>query len=266
MYLQYFGLKHDPLGKNIHELVAHEQYNSLKNKLDWLLQTKGIGLVVGDTGTGKTTAIRKWTENLNPMAYKIIYQSDNHFRAFDIYCQLADNLGLEKYHRYCKLWRVLKQELLTLHDDKQLIPVWILDEAHLLPANFLVQLPAFLNFSFDTRDIIIIILIGLPQLSATIKRSIYSALNSRILFNFHWQPLEDFKSFSSFVSTAFQLAGKQETIVSQSGLKIIHLAAKGRLRDSHKIITHSLQLAADAKLNHLPDDIIENALANLKVI
>ena len=265
MYLQHFGLMHDPLGKNIRQTVADEQYGVLANKLNWLLQTKGIGLVTGDAGTGKTTALRKWTEALNPMIYKIIYQSDNHFRAFDIYCQLADNLGLERYHRYCKLWRVLKQELLSLHDDKQLTPIWILDEAHLLPINFLTQLPSFLNFNFDTRDVMIIILIGLPQLSAVLKRSVYSALKSRILFDFYWQPLDDFASFRKFVISAFRQAGKEEVIISDSGLKLIHLASTGRLRDTHKIITQSLQLATEAKLNHLPDNLIESAVANLKL-
>ncbi|MHA2039260.1 MAG: AAA family ATPase [Promethearchaeota archaeon] len=265
MYLQHFGLTHDPLGKNIRKTVADQQYHLLANKLNWLLQTKGIGLVTGDTGTGKTTALRKWTKALNPMLYKVMYQADNHFRAFDIYCQLADNLGLEKYHRYSKLWRVLKQELLSLYDDKQLTPIWILDEAHLLPINFLSQLPSFLNFNFDTKDVMIIVLVGLPPLSAVLKRSVYSALKSRILFDLHWQPLDDFASFRKFVISAFQQAGKEEVIISDSGLKLIHLAGKGRLRDTHKIITQSLQLATEAKLNHLSDDLIESVIANLKL-
>jgi len=265
MYLQHFGLTHDPLGKNIRQTVDNEQYNILANKLNWLLETKGIGLVTGDSGIGKTTALRKWTSGLNPMAYKIIYQSDNHFQAFDIYSQLADSLGLEKFYRYSKLWRVLKQELITLHDDKQITPIWILDEAHLLPNNFLSQLPAFLNFYFDTKDLLIIILIGLPQLSALLKRSLYSALKSRVLFDFQWLPLDTFDAFKKFLISAFQLAGKHELIISDSGLKIIHLATKGRLRDTHKIITHALQLATDANINHLPDEIIESAIDNLKL-
>lgn len=265
MYLQHFGLKHDPLGKTIRQSTPLKQYSLLEKKLNWLLQTKGIGLLTGKAGTGKTTALRKWTGALNPMTHHIIYQSDNHFHPFDIYCQLANSLGLEEYHRYSKLWRVLKQELLSMYDNKQLTPVWILDEAHQLPTNFLIQLPAFLNFSFDTRDIMIIVLVGLEQLDSILRRTLYSALYSRILFHYHWQPLEDNESFNSFITTAFQQAGKQETIISQSGLKLIHLASSGGLRDAHKIITQSLQLATEKKLNHLPDDIIEVAIQNLNL-
>lgn len=264
MYLQHFGLKYDPLGKTIRQTIEQPQYLSLEQKLNWLLQTKGAGLITGEAGTGKTTSVREWTKKLNPMTHKVVYQSDNHFRPFDIYCQLAESLGLEKHHRYSTLWRTLKQGLLELYDNKQLAPIWILDEAHHLPTNFLIQLPSFLNFSFDTRDIMIIIFVGLPPLDIILKRSIYSALNSRILFNYSWKPLDDFSSFADFIVSAFKKAGKQETILSQSGLKLMHIASKGRLRETHKIITQSLQLATDRQLNHLPDEIIELSINHLR--
>lgn len=266
MYLQHFGLKFDPLGKAIREAVNHKQYDHLKNKLDCLLQTKGIGLITGEAGTGKTTALRQWCNTLNPLTHTTFYQSDNHFRAFDIYCQLADNFGLDKYHRYSTLWRILKKELLVLHDSKQMTPVWVLDEAHQLPSNFLLELPSFLNFSFDTRDILVIILIGTPKINALINRSAYSALTSRMHFHFHWEALDDFETFSQFITTAFQKAGKQETIISKSDLQRIHMASKGRLRYVHKIITRCLQLATAQNMNHLSDDIVQSALDELATL
>ena len=264
MYLQQFGLKFDPLGKSISNLVSHAQHDKLSTQLNNLLHTKGVGLITGEAGTGKTTALRGWCKALNPMTHRVFYQSDNHFRAFDIYCQLADSLGLDTYHRYCQLWRVLKTELLNLYDNKQITPLWILDEAHQLPANFLSELPAFLNFSFDTRDIMIIILVGTPKIKALINRSAYSALTSRMLFHMHWEALDDFDGFSQFIVTAFQNAGKQETIISNSGMQLIHMASKGRLRYAHRIITQSLQLASAQNINHLPDDIIESAVNDLQ--
>ena len=263
MYLQHFGLKCDPLGKAVKQTVAHQQYDRLKNKCDGLLHTKGIGLITGEAGTGKTTALRQWSHTLNPLTHKVFYQSDNHFQAFDIYCQLAESLGLEQHHRYSKLWRVLKKELLALHDNKQMTPIWILDEAHQLPANFLLELPSFLNFSFDTREVLIILLVGTPKINALINRSVYSALTSRMLFQFHWEAIDDFETFSRFILTAFQNAGKQETMFSKSGLQLIHLGSKGRLRYAHKIITQCLQSATEQNMNHVPDDIIQHAIEEL---
>jgi type II secretory pathway predicted ATPase ExeA len=264
MYLQHFGLKYDPLGKMIRETVVSSQYTELKTRLDGLIETKGIGLITGEAGVGKTTALRQWCNSLNPLTHTVIYQSDNHFRAFDIYSQLADSLGLEKYHRYCKLWRLLKQELLTLQDSKQMTPIWILDEAHQLPMNFLAELPSFLNFSFDTRELLIIILVGLPKLHGILQRTAYATLTSRLCFHFDWKALENFELFSSFIMRAFEHAGKHDVIISQSGLKLIHMSSKGRLRYAHRLITRCLQLGAEAKLNHIADEIIQSAIGELK--
>ncbi len=259
-YLQHFGLKHDPLGKNIRNTVHSTQADQLKQKLNWLLQTKGVGLITGDAGTGKTTALREWVNTLNPMTHHVVYQSDNHFKAFDIYCQLAESLGLEKQVRYSRLWRALKQELLNLTDHKQLSPIWVLDEAHLAPANFFAELPAFLNFSFDSREIMTIILVGLPSLQPILKKSIYSPLYSRILFQFGWQTIDSSVKFYEFVIEAFKNAGVHNSMISQSGMQLIYMASKGKLRFAHKILTYAFQKAADNNCNHLPDDIIQQAI------
>lgn len=266
MYLQHFGLKYEPLGKTIRETVPHQQFNTLKTKLDWSLQTKGLCLITGEAGVGKTTALRQWCNALNPMEYQVYYQADNHFNAFDIYSQLSDQLGLEKQHRYSTLWRTLKQNLLNLYDHKKITPIWILDEAHQLSTNFLMQLPSFLNYSFDTRDIMLIILVGLPRLQVAINRPIYSALTSRLTFHYQWQPLEDFAEFNDFIINAFKLAGCNHQIISNSGMKLVHMATKGRLRLAHQVLTLSMQLASRQNQNHLPDDAIESAITQLKEI
>jgi MSHA biogenesis protein MshM len=264
MYLQYFGLKHDPLGKNINQPIDSPQQQQLLKKLDWLKDSKGIGLITGESGTGKTTAMRQWVNTLNPLTHHVIYQSDNHFRAFDIYGQLAHSLGLEDSRRYCVLWRNVKNQLLTLHENRQQTPVWILDEAHHLPSNFLHELPAFLNFSFDTKNILIIVLCGLPELARTISRPRYNALGSRLLFKFSWPAIDDIAAFTECLNQAFKQAGKHDKIMSESGIQLIHMATKGKLRFAHKVITHSLQLAMEKQLNHLPDDVISQAIESLQ--
>jgi MSHA biogenesis protein MshM len=264
-YLQHFGLKHDPLGKNIHHIVHSTQQERLTQKLTWLLQTKGVGLITGDAGTGKTTALREWTNSLNPMTHHVIYQADNHFRPFDIYSQLADHLGLGRYTRYSTLWRALKNELLDLVDNRQLSPIWIIDEAHCAPIHFLTELPAFLNFSFDSRDIMTIILIGSSSLQATVRKSIHSALLSRMLFQFTWMAIDDATQFREVIIQAFKFAGRHEVVLSQSGMQLIYTASKGRLRYAHRILTASLQMAAQNGYNHLPDDLIESVIQDFIV-
>lgn len=263
-YLQHFGLKHDPLGKNTRHIVSTPQANHLTQQLSWLLQTKGIGLITGEAGTGKTCVLREWTKTLNPMTHHVIYQSDNHFKVFDLYSQLADSLGLERYTRYSTLWRALKQELLHLVDDKQITPIWILDEAHLAPANFFAELPAFLNFSFDTRDVITIILVGLPPLHTQLKKPLYSPLYSRLRCQFEWESIDELSDFQSLLTEALQQAGIHQSIISSSGMQLLYMASKGRLRVAHQLLVNAFQCATEQQLNHLPDLVIQHAIDNVR--
>ena len=65
---------------------------------------------------------------------------------------LAMELGLEPAYRRAQLWRDFKAHIQELADNKQLLLVWIIDEAHNLPPEFFRDLPAFLNFAFDSRE------------------------------------------------------------------------------------------------------------------
>ena len=263
-YLHYFGLKHDPLGKHNRQNIPLPQSPQLTQQLTWLLQTKGIGLLTGDAGTGKTTALREWTKGLNPLTHQVIYQSDNHFKVFDIYSQLADSLGLEQHQRYSTLWRALKQELLGLVDNKQLSPIWILDEAHLAPANFFTELPAFLNFSFDSRDIMTIILVGLPSLHTQLKKPLYSPLHSRIRFHLEWQTIDSLSVFENFIVEALKKAGVNQPLITTSGMQFLHKISKGKLRIVHQILVSAMQYAMEQNTNHLSNDIIQYAIETLQ--
>jgi len=263
-YLHYFGLKQDPFGKQSQEWLDYPQYDQLVPHLRWLLETKGVGMITGEAGIGKTSAVRQWVKSLNPLTHRVLYQADNHFQAFDIYLQLADSLGLGVYHRYSKLWRSLKQELLQLSEEKKVTPIWILDEAQQLPFNFFTELPSFLNFSFDTREVMIILLIGCSPLPHTLQRSVCASLASRIQFQFEWKPLDNFELFSQFVDKGFKAAGCHQSILSQSAVKLLHMASKGRVRYVDKIVTKSLQIATEKNVNHLPDEIVQESIRQIR--
>ncbi|HEV8052449.1 MAG TPA: AAA family ATPase [Parachlamydiaceae bacterium] len=266
MYLQHFGLKNNPLGKEGKTTVDEEQYQKLKPTLDNLLLTRGVGLVTGESGVGKTRGIRNWINTLNPHTCKIIYQPDTQFGSFCIYRQLAEKLGLELLSRYSTMWRNVKQELSHCYHEKKITPIWILDEAQQLPQKFLADLPLFLNHNCDTEDIMVLLLVGSPRLFHTLQKQAFEPLVSRIQFHFEWEAIEDLGHFKQVLQSAFELAGAQTTLMSETGLQMIHLATKGRLRYANRIITQCLQEAASQNINHIPDDIIKNVIEGLRSI
>ena len=264
MYLQHFGLTHPPLGKELTEPWDDGALGALAQRFDWLLQSPGLGLLTGEPGVGKTAALRTLTRQLNPHRYLVLYQAETDFGRVDIYRGLARALGVEPSYRRAQLWRDIKQRVHELADGKQLTPIWIVDEAQNLPAEFFRDFPAFLNFAFDSRDLISVWLVGHPNLANTLQRAPYAALASRIQVHVQLRPVFERERFAQLIGHALKSAGCQYTLLADSGMEILRQASKGLPRQAGRILCTAMRLAAPKGMNHLPDELLQQAIAELQ--
>ena len=264
MYLQHFGLTHAPLGKTVTQLWDDGGLSQLRDRFQWLLDSPGIGLMTGEPGVGKTAALRQLVEPLNPHRYQVIYLPETDFGRIDLYRSLALALGLEPAYRRAQLWRDIKERIHEMVDNRQQLPLWLIDEAHLLPKEFFRDLPAFLNFTYDSRDMMTVWLVGHPLLAQTLSRAPYSALNSRIQVRTHLQPVTERDRFAALVKHALEEAGGQHILLSDSALEMLRQASQGNPRLTGTLLKHAMCLAVPKGLNHLPDDLIQQAIEELR--
>ena len=263
MYLQHFGLHHAPLGKDMTELWDDGTLASLTERFNWLLQSPGVGLITGEPGVGKTAALRTMTRTLNPHRYHIVYQAETDFGRIDIYRGLARALGIEPSYRRAQLWCDIKERIHDLVDNKQVTPVWIIDEAQNLPLEFFRDFPAFLNFAFDSRDLISVWLVGHPDLARTLERTPYAALQSRIQVRLQIKPVVERERFALLIAHALKSAGCHHTLLAESGMEVLRQASKGLPRQAGRILSTAMRLAVPKGLNHLPDEILQQAIMEL---
>ncbi len=260
MILHHFGLKHYPLGKAPAELWDDGTLARLNERFTWLLESPGVGLLTGEAGVGKTAALRQLTQALNPHRYRVIYLAETDFGRLDLYRSLALALGLEPVYRRAALWRDIKARIQELADGKGVLPLWIIDEAQNLPVEFFRDLPAFLNFAFDSRDLMVVWLLGHPPLAHTLDRAPYAALASRIQVRLRLKPIIARERFKNLIEHALKQAGAQHTLLSDSGLELLRQASQGLPRQAGRT---SMQLAVPKGLNHLPDELIQQAIEEL---
>ena len=264
MYLQHFGLKHAPLGKQCQTLMDDGQFEQLKKKFQWLLDSPGIGVLTADPGLGKTAMLRQLTSTLNPHQYKVIYIAETEFSRLEFYRQLAVVFGLPPRYRRTQQWNELKAFILDLMDNKRVLPVLIIDEAQNLPNSFWSDFPSFLNFAFDSRDMLSVWLLGHPRLNLTLSRPPYQALCSRIQVRHQLQPINSREEFAALIKHGFEEAGCQQTLLSDTGVELIRAASQGRPRLAHRLLVAALRMAASDNMSHLADDIVEHAIEMLQ--
>jgi len=264
MYQHHFGLKYSPLGKETPALWDDGTLEQLAQRFQWLLDSPGVGLLTGEAGVGKTAALRHLARALNPHRYQVVYLAETDFGRLDLYRHLALALGLEPVHRRAALWRDIKARILELADSKNVLMLWIIDEAQNLPLEFFRDLPAFLNFAFDSRDLMTVWLVGHPKLAHTLDRAPYAALASRIQVRLQLKPITDRQRFKSLIEHALHQAGAQHTLLSDSAVELLRHASQGLPRQAGRLLKTAMQLAVPKGLNHLPDELIQQAIEETK--
>ena len=264
MYRRHFGLTHCPLSKQTKTLWDDGALDALNQRFNWLLESPGIGLLTGEPGVGKTAWIRQLKKELNPHQYQVIYLAETDFGRLDIYRQLAIEFGLEPAYRRANLWRQIKEHITQMVETRSVLPVWIIDESHNLPVEFFKDFPAFLNFAFDSKDLMTVWFLGHCSLENMLNRAPYAALSSRIQIKEKLDPIVEQERFSQLVDQGFKDAGATQRMISEPGIELLRMASKGKPRIASQLILNALQLATEKKINHLPDDVINEAIEIFK--
>jgi len=96
--------------------------------------------------------------------------------------------------------------------------------------------------------------LGHPILENTLNRTPYAALASRIQVREKLEPVFEQQRFSKMLKQAFIHARVTQQLLADSGIELIRMASKGKIRIASLIIQNSLRIATDKKINHLPDE------------
>jgi type II secretory pathway predicted ATPase ExeA len=162
-----FALTHYPLPKSAQGKTFYDKgagYTRLRRALRQTLEDRTVGVLSGDPGVGKTSAIRNLIAELPRPEHQVLYLCNTSGSPLDLYRAIAGEIGVRPSHRKGQLWTDIKKTLVHMVDERGVVPVVVLDEAQHLSDSFLVDLAGFLNFAFDSRDLMPLWLVGLPPL------------------------------------------------------------------------------------------------------
>ena len=97
MFQEYFGFTRAPFSKTIEtdKLFATSGQKELTARLTYLVRERGCGLVTGEIGSGKSTAVRACTAGLNANSYLVVYLANPTTGSMGLYRELLLTLGHE---------------------------------------------------------------------------------------------------------------------------------------------------------------------------
>jgi type II secretory pathway predicted ATPase ExeA len=240
-----FGLTGFPLPKNAQGKTCYDKspgYGRFHRCFEQLREEPGLGVLSAEAGVGKTTAIRNECAQLPKPDYLVLYFCDTTVSPLDLYRALAGELGVRLSHRRGQLWADIKKTLVHLVDERNTSPIVVIDEAQNLSDAFLLDLSGFLNFAFDSRDLLTLWLVGLPPLTRRLHMHQHAALATRIAAEVRLEPL-DRDTFAAAVDHALKAAGATQKILADPALEILFRASRGVLRIAGKLLRAALRIA-----------------------
>lgn len=262
MYRQRFGFSGHPLPKNAQGKTFFEQgpgYKKLRRAFRQLVDDPGLGVLTGEAGVGKTAAIRNLCGELSRPDHLVLYRCDTAVAPLDLYRSLALELGVRPSHRRAQLWADIKNTLLHMVDERACSPLIVIDEAQHLSDHFLVDLSGFLNFAFDSRDLLTLWLVGMPVLSRHLRMQQHAPLAMRVVHQVQLEPL-DRELFGAMIEHALKAAGAVQNLLSDPARELLFRASRGVPRVAAGLLRRALIEAHEHNQVFLDEHIMEAAI------
>ena len=264
-YTIRYGLEFNPFLKNSKEIfVATDESKEVFFRLDYLVKTKGFGLLTGSHGRGKTTAVRNWVQTLNHSQYKVIYTCFSTFSPNDFYRNLATELGAQAHYRKPDNFRVIQEELTRLSVEKRKTPVIIIDEANYISSAILNDFKLLFNFEMDSRDRAVVLLSGLPSLNAILRLSVHEPFRQRIIMSYELPALTK-EEGRSYILEKLQGAGATRAIFEDAALEAILNASDGTPRIINNLCNSCLLIGDSGKSGMITAEIVMQAIINNEI-
>jgi general secretion pathway protein A len=222
----HFGFRHDPFPQNVpvKDLYPLPALEPLRQRVFFALDQKAIAVITGDVGSGKSTSLRYVSSKCHKSEYELITIVGGNFSPMELYRQILLNFGMSYLSFQVSIMISKIRELILEIASRNVIPVLVIDEAHLLKRSVFTQLHTLAQFEFDSKPVMPMILCGqdflLDHLMANSVR-----------------PLD-------YLNHHITLSGGTKKIFSDEAIFAIHQGSGGLLRKANSLAKTALLACA----------------------
>ena len=266
MFKAFYGLTFNPFDKALPENHAfnsrdHEQ---MLSRLDYLKNTRGIGLFTAPPGMGKTYALRCFAKTLNPNLFQLSYICLSTVSVSEFYHQFSHELGLNYSSKKSVMFRNIQERLLQLFKEKRKTFILALDESQYLSTGVLRDIKMLMNTHYDSLDCFALVLIGQAYLGSILEKPVHEALKQRIVVHYSYEGLSVDEA-KDYIYSRIGVAGGARAIIEEAAVHAVANFCQGTPRIINSVLTNALILGAQMQQSTINTEIILSASNNLSL-
>ncbi len=261
-WLAHWGLRESPFTKEISDAdlwVPAARAAAIERLVD-ACRERGHAVLAGEPGVGKTCVLRALRHRLPEAGFRLTYCHNVTLGRRDFYRHVCLALGLSPKATAAAVFYSISTQLAELGREN-VHPVLLIDEAHLLHQDVLDHLHILANYDWDSKPLLSIILVGLPEIRQRLplakNRSLWSRIHTRISLG-ESTPGDT----AEYIAHRIKRVGCEREVFNSDALALVHEQAQGRLRELDRICTDALKLAARRKLRVIDRELVVRVLGD----
>lgn len=265
-YLDHFGLTAEPFSNapvSRFYFNAPQHQQALTRLLYAVSSMKGLAVLVGDIGAGKTTLARRMLDSLPEEDYEaaLLVIIHSGITASWILRRIALQLGVENpAQEKLALLSQLYQRLLQIYEQGRKAVV-LIDEAQMLETRELMEeFRGLLNLEVPERKLISFVFFGLPEIEKNLKLD--PPLAQRVAMRYRLEPFNA-DSTEAYIKHRMRLAGSARSPFTVDAMQAVHRRASGTPRVINTLCDNALFEAFLARSQEITAALIDQIADNL---
>ncbi|MGN6591432.1 MAG: ExeA family protein [Terriglobales bacterium] len=264
MYLDFYQLREYPFTlasdpRFLYFAPAHKE--AMAGLLYSLRERKGVALLLGEPGTGKTTLLAAVLEMLPGGVIAQSLDTPLHATPAEVLQAIVRGYGLEPAGGLSELLARLQNFLQERHQAGECV-LLVIDEAQDLNPLVLEQIRLLTNLERGGHKLLQIILSGQPELAAHLRNSNGRALHQRVAVRCQLVPLSP-EETQAYIQARMEHAGAVVRRFDPAAIERIHQLSQGVPRIINVIADHCLLAGFAAQAPVITRPLVERVAAQL---
>lgn len=267
MYRQFFGLQERPFDLTVNPrfLFLSAGHREALSLVQYGLEAeKGISLLIGDAGTGKTTLLRSALDQQRGSRLFTVYLNNPTLSRGEFYEFLAGAFHLRAAAHASKT--VFLREIEQFLIDRQRaggLTTLIVDEAQAIPDDMLEEIRLLANLESSTRKLLSVVLAGQPELAERLKAPELRPLKQRVALRSTLPPFT-VRETAGYIAKRLKVAGGEGgAIFTREAVEAIHFGAQGIPRTISVICDNALITAFALQQRPVDAEIVMEVCGDL---
>lgn len=230
MYERFYGFRERPfdLTPNPRYLVLTEAHREALSNLEYAIASrKGVTVLIGEAGAGKTTIIRAALEK-QPEQVHCVHLNNPALTREEFVEMLAVRFGLSEQARTSKARMLVELEaLLKERRARQETSVLIVDEAQSLSYELLEELRLLVNIETNDEKLLSLVLAGQPELAERLNHGSLRQLKQRVALRCELRPLTLHEAVAYVAGRIRAAGGTASQVFTREAVTLMHERSQG---------------------------------------